>query len=306
VYLAYDADGNAVAIKEYLPSSLALRQEGELVPAIAPANLPVFRIGLKCFFEEGRALARISHPNVVSVVNFFRANETVYMVMAYESGRSLQDHILRQRDKGLNPILSEKFIRKVFNQVINGLREVHANKLLHLDLKPANIYLRVDGTPILLDFGAARQTLKTDMPKLYPMYTPGFAPPELYSKTAQLGPWSDIYSIGATMFASMAGAPPQPADLRKGGDKMEGHYEKLQGVYSNDLIKLVRWCLMVDPLERPQSLFALQKVLLAAPPNEPPKVDTFAQKVSRKLRSAWLNLKKRGKADGTTIQEHTQ
>ncbi len=306
VYLAYDADGNAVAIKEYLPSSLALRQEGELVPAIAPANLPVFRIGLKCFFEEGRALARISHPNVVSVVNFFRANETVYMVMAYESGRSLQDHILRQRDKGLNPILSEKFIRKVFNQVINGLREVHANKLLHLDLKPANIYLRVDGTPILLDFGAARQTLKTDMPKLYPMYTPGFAPPELYSKTAQLGPWSDIYSIGATMFASMVGAPPQPADLRKGGDKMEGHYEKLQGVYSNDLIKLVRWCLMVDPLERPQSLFALQKVLLAAPPIEPPKVDTFAQKVSRKLRSAWLNLKKRGKADGTTIQEHTQ
>lgn len=306
VYLAYDADGNAVAIKEYLPSSLALRQEGELVPAIAPANLPVFRIGLKCFFEEGRALARISHPNVVSVVNFFRANETVYMVMAYESGRSLQDHILRQRDKGLNPILSEKFIRKVFNQVINGLREVHANKLLHLDLKPANIYLRVDGTPILLDFGAARQTLKTDMPKLYPMYTPGFAPPELYSKTAQLGPWSDIYSIGATIFASMVGAPPQPADQRKGGDKMDGHYEKLQGMYSSDLIKLVRWCLMIDPLERPQSLFALQKVLLAAPPMEELKADNFIQKINRKLRGAWANLKKRGKSDGTTIQEHTQ
>ncbi len=306
VYLAYDAEGNAVAIKEYLPSSLALRQEGELVPAIAPANLPVFRIGLKCFFEEGRALARISHPNVVSVVNFFRANETVYMVMAYESGRSLQDHILRQRDKGLNPILSEKFIRKVFNQVINGLREVHANKLLHLDLKPANIYLRVDGTPILLDFGAARQTLKTDMPKLYPMYTPGFAPPELYSKTAQLGPWSDIYSIGATIFASMVGAPPQPADQRKSGDKMDGHYEKLQGMYSSDLIKLVRWCLMIDPLERPQSLFALQKVLLATPPPEEQKTDNLAQKMTRKLRGIWTNLKKRGKSDGTTIQEHTQ
>jgi len=92
---------------------------------------------LKCFFEEGRALARITHPNVVSVLNFFRANETVYMVMAYESGRSLQDHILRRRDKGEKPLVSERFICKMFGQVMNGLREVHANKLLHLDLKPA-------------------------------------------------------------------------------------------------------------------------------------------------------------------------
>jgi serine/threonine protein kinase len=144
VYLAYDEDGNAVAIKEYLPSSLALRQWGELAPAISPQNLPTFRIGLKCFFEEGRALARIAHPNVVSVINFFRANETVYMVMAYESGRSLQEHILRRRDKGENPLVSEKFIRKMFRHVMNGLREVHTHKLLHLDLKPANIYLRAD------------------------------------------------------------------------------------------------------------------------------------------------------------------
>src|ERR1700688_1384544 len=99
VYLAYDADGNAVAIKEYLPSALALRQPGELLPVVSKANLPVFRIGLKCFFEEGRALARISHANVVRVLNFFRANDTVYMVMAYESGHSLQEQIVRQRGK---------------------------------------------------------------------------------------------------------------------------------------------------------------------------------------------------------------
>src|SRR5580700_8571313 len=95
VYLASDEEGVPVAIKEYLPSSLVLRQVGELSPAISPENLPIYRIGLKCFFEEGRALARISHPNVVSVLNFFRANDTVYMVMAYESGCSLQEHILR-------------------------------------------------------------------------------------------------------------------------------------------------------------------------------------------------------------------
>src|SRR5450830_1328795 len=110
VYLAYDTEGNAVAIKEYLPSALALRQEGELAPSVSAANLPVFRIGLKCFFEEGRTLARIAHPNVVRVLNFFRAHDTVYMVMAYESGHSLQEHIQRQRAKGGR--LGEAFIRQ--------------------------------------------------------------------------------------------------------------------------------------------------------------------------------------------------
>lgn len=269
VYLAHDEDGNAVAIKEYLPSSLALRQPGELTPFIAPENLPVFRIGLKCFFDEGRALARISHPNVVSVVNFFRANETVYMVMAYESGRSLQEHILRRREKGEKPLVSERFIRKMFNQVMNGLREVHANKLLHLDLKPANIYLRMDGTPILLDFGASRQALREDSPKLYPMYTPGFAPPELYQKNGNLGPWTDIYSIGASMFACMVGAPPQPADQRRANDRMDGHYERLKEMYSPRLVEVIRWTLMMDPLKRPQSVFALQKAVQQSEVPEP-------------------------------------
>jgi serine/threonine protein kinase len=267
VYLAYDSDGTAVAIKEYLPSALALRQSGDLVPDISKANLPIFRIGLKCFFEEGRALARIAHTNVVRVLNFFRANETVYMVMAYESGASLQDYIQRQRAKGLR--LSEGFIRQNFIQVLHGLREVHANKLLHLDLKPANIYLRTDGTPLLLDFGAARQTFNADQPKLTPMYTPGFAPPELYSKTGSLGPWTDIYSIGASLYACMVGAPPQPADQRRDVDKMETNFAQLETHYSSELVRLVRWCLATDIMARPQSVFTLQKVLQETPPASP-------------------------------------
>ncbi len=306
VYLAYDEDGNAVAIKEYLPSSLALRQPGELVPAIAPENLPVFRIGLKCFFEEGRALARISHPNVVSVLNFFRANDTVYMVMAYESGRSLQDHILRRRDKGERPLVSERFIRKMFNQVMNGLREVHANKLLHLDLKPANIYLRMDGTPILLDFGAARQTLKTDMPKLYPMYTPGFAPPELYTKNGNLGPWTDIYSIGASMFACMVGAPPQPADQRKTNDKMEDHFRKLESTYSRELIQVIRWALRIDPLERPQSVFALQKALREPVAEKQEEETDLLEKVSAKLRNLFGGIGKGAHSDAAKLRNNTR
>lgn len=303
VYLAYDEDGNAVAIKEYLPSSLALREPGELVPIIAPENLPIFRIGLKCFFEEGRALARIAHPNVVSVLNFFRANETVYMVMAYESGRSLQEYILRRRDKGERPIVSERFIRKMFSHVMMGLREVHTNKLLHLDLKPANIYLRVDGTPILLDFGAARQTLKTDQPKLYPMYTPGFAPPELYEKSGSLGPWTDIYSIGASMFACMVGAPPQPADQRKVSDKMEGHLRKLEGIYSSELLDVIRWSLKLDSLERPQSVFALQKALREPVPEK--KGNETLQSLSRKVRGMFSRIG-RDKDAVDTIQDNTQ
>ncbi|MGV3655922.1 MAG: serine/threonine protein kinase [Noviherbaspirillum sp.] len=304
VYLAYDEDGNAVAIKEYLPSSLALRQPGELTPQIPPENLPTFRIGLKCFFEEGRALARITHPNVVSVVNFFRANETVYMVMAYESGRSLQEHILRRRDKGEKPLVSERFIRKMFNQVMNGLREVHANKLLHLDLKPANIYLRVDGTPILLDFGAARQTLKADLSQLYPMYTPGFAAPELYVKGGILGPWTDIYSIGASIFACMVGAPPQPADQRQKNDRMEGHFQKLEGVYSPELIEVVRWSLRIDPLQRPQSVFALQKALMRenVPVPEPEGLARFG----RRLRELFRGRGAPVAGNAITIQENSR
>ncbi|MFT4100220.1 MAG: serine/threonine-protein kinase [Burkholderiaceae bacterium] len=261
VYLAEDADSQRYAIKEYLPSTLVKREPGQLVPTISTENLATYRNGLKCFFEEGRALARILHPNVVRVVNFFRANETVYMVMAYEEGRSLQELILRNRNRPDRIVISERHVRAVFAQVMNGLREVHANRMLHLDLKPANIYMRLDGSPMLLDFGAARQTLTADAPKLFPMYTPGFAAPELYKKNQQLGPWTDVYSIGASMFACMMGAPPQPADQRGLSDKMPALFQQLRERYSSSLVDLLDWCLSLDPLKRPQSVFAVQKRL---------------------------------------------
>jgi serine/threonine protein kinase len=183
------------------------------------------------------------------------------MVMAYESGHSLQEVAARLVAKGSRA--GEPFIRQVFNGVCAGLRDVHANKLLHLDLKPANIYLRTDGSPMLLDFGAARQTIHTDAPTLAPMYTPGFAAPELYAKGSALGPWTDIYSIGAAMFACMAGAPPQPADQRRAADTVGEQIAKLEGTYTPGLVAMVKACLALDPLARPQSVFAVQKVLQA-------------------------------------------
>ena len=257
VYLAYDEYGSPVAIKEYLPAGLSLRGQGQILPTITPEHVNLFRYGMKCFFEEGRALARISHPNVVRVINFFRANETVYMVMQYERGRTLQEHIVQRKGE-----IKENFIRHVFVQLMNGLREVHTNKLLHFDLKPANIYIRNDGIPVLLDFGAARQTLITDAPKLNPMYTPGFAAPEQYKNRETLGPWTDIYSIGASMFACLSGMAPQAADQRLEKDRMQAVAKTFKGKYSKDLLEIIDWCLEMDYLKRPQSVFSLQKAIV--------------------------------------------
>src|SRR5437870_8385848 len=257
VYLAHDEKDTPVVIKEYLPSTLALRSEPGAPPKIAPADLARFRYGMKCFFEEGRALARLQHPNVVRVVNFFRANDTVYLVMRYERGRSLDSHIRARRG-----LPDEVWLRSTFAQLLNGLREVHSNKLLHLDIKPANVYLRDDDSPILIDFGAARQTPSAEGVKLPPTYTPGFAAPEQYARRAELGPWTDIYSVGATVYSCLAGAAPQPAHLRLEKDELAPARRAWAEQYSAVLLDIVDWCLRLDHLERPQSVFALQKALL--------------------------------------------
>lgn len=263
VYLAHDEHGTPVAIKEYLPNSLALRQEGSIVAAVSPENLTTFRYGMKCFFEEGRALAKISHPNVVRVLNFFRANDTVYMVMQYERGKTLQEHIQANKSN-----VKEGFIRRVFAELMNGLREVHTHKILHLDIKPSNIYIRLDGSPVLIDFGAARQTLTGDKSKLSPMYTPGFAAPEQYKNRDRLGPWTDIYSVGASLFACLAGFAPQAADVRLQEDKLASAKKLWAGKYSDELLDIIDWCLKLDYMERPQSVFALQKALLSSLPEK--------------------------------------
>jgi hypothetical protein len=257
VYLAHDEKDKPVAIKEYLPSTLALRVNGAAQPQVAAADLAMFRTGMKCFFEEARAIARLEHPNIVRVRDIFRANETVYLVMRYERGRTLADHI-----RSMRGALEELWVRNTFAQLLDGLREVHTHKLLHLDIKPANVYLRNDGTPLLIDFGAARQVLSAEGMNLPPTYTPGFAPPEMHLKRDLLGPWSDIYSVGATMYACFAGAAPQPANARLDEDRWVPASKAFAGKYAPELLETVDWCLRLGHLQRPQSVLALQKVLL--------------------------------------------
>ena len=261
VYLALDPDGQQVAIKEYLPSSLATRAPGALMPQVQPEKLSLYRLGLKSFFEEGRSLAQISHPSVVSVLNFFRENETVYMVMNYLEGAALQDFIVTARELKQPKVFRESTIRSLFDEILRGLRIVHQHKMLHLDIKPANIFITDDNKSVLIDFGAAREVLSKEGNFIRPMYTPGFAAPEMYRRDSSMGPWTDIYAVGACMYACMQGYPPNEAPQRQEKDRIAIAMARQRGVYSDNLIEVVEWCMALDALSRPQSVFALQKEL---------------------------------------------
>lgn len=261
VYLALDTSGQQVAIKEYLPSSLATRGIGELAPQVPPEKLSLYRLGLKSFFEEGRSLAQISHASVVSVLNFFRENETVYMVMNYLEGATLQDFIVTGRDLKKQKVFRESTIHSLFDEILRGLRIVHQHKMLHLDIKPANIFVTDDDRAVMIDFGAAREVLSKEGNFIRPMYTPGFAAPEMYRRDSSMGPWTDIYAIGACIYACMHGYPPNDAPQRIEKDRLGLSLSRLRGIYSDNLIEVVEWCMSLDPLSRPQSVFALQKEL---------------------------------------------
>lgn len=262
VYHAVDQSGNQVAIKEYLPASLSGRLEGEKSPRILPDKTKLYRLGLKSFFEEGRTLAQISHPSVVSVLNFFMENDTVYMVMNYLEGLNLQDFIVTAKKmRKKTGVLSEPSIISLFDEILHGLRVVHQHKMLHLDIKPANIFITDTDKAVLIDFGAAREVIADEEKFTRPMYTPGFAAPEMYRRDGNLGPWTDLYAIGACIFSCVLGIPPDEATKRAEKDRIPLMLTKLKGVYSDHLLELINWAMLLDPLSRPQSVFNFQREL---------------------------------------------
>ena len=248
VYSATNLSSNElVVIKEYLPGTQAHRLEDARVEPLSQETTGAYHMGIRRFFEEARALSKIRHPNIVRITDIFRANNTVYIVMHHEAGRDLRWYIKRKSGK-----LSEKFIRTVFPQLLLGLRELHVHKLLHLDIKPANIFLRPGGNPLLLDFGASRRSISGPKPRGPSTLTLGFAPIEQH-RGGHLGPWTDLYGLGASMWACISGRPPPPSIERIVKDTHKSATRTYGRRYSKQLLEAIDWCLQLDQLDRPQS-----------------------------------------------------
>lgn len=218
-YLAWDIHlQQRVAIKEYLPRALASRVPGAPDIAVAgDAQQAEFARGLEHFLHEARVIARLDHPNVVRVRNFFRAHGTAYLVMDYYEGISLGDYLADLPEGRVEPAVAVRLL----GPVLLGLQFVHERGVLHRDIKPHNIYLAKGGRAILLDFGSARAVREPQAgaaPAV--VLSEGYAPLEQYQRDAEQGAWTDVYGVAATLYRLVVGAAPPAALDRVGQDPL--------------------------------------------------------------------------------------
>ncbi len=201
--------GVTVAVKEYLPNDIAVRS-GDAVAPKSAADREGYQWGLSRFLDEARTLARFEHRNVVRVRDYFEANGTAYIVMDYEDGEPL-DRVLERKGT-----LTEAQIKRVLLPIVAGLRQVHAAGFLHRDVKPANIFIRrSDESPVLLDFGSARQALSSRSRSVTAIASAGYSPPEQYESDGEQGPWTDIYALSALCYRAVTGIAPVEATRRQ-------------------------------------------------------------------------------------------
>ncbi|MDH3287910.1 MAG: serine/threonine protein kinase [Betaproteobacteria bacterium] len=248
-YLARDTHlEKDVAIKEYLPVDLALRA---LDRSVVPVNTDTafnYKSGLDLFLAEARTLARFTHPNIVRVSRYFEANGTAYMVMSYEEGTSL-NRFLR---KAAQP--DEAYLKAMVEPLLEGLQEVHAAGFLHRDIKPSNIFLRADGTPVLLDFGTARLAIRDSVHDAIAILTPGYAPVELYVRTGRQGPWTDVYSLAAVLYRAVVGENPPDALTRLKVDGVGKRLQRGRDRFSAKFLAAIQWGLALEEKRRPQNV----------------------------------------------------
>ena len=255
-YLAHDTNlDRRVAIKEYLPTTIAARDADDSVRPLSEGKRDDFTWGLDNFLAEARTLARFSHENIVGVHSVFEENSTAYMVMAYEEGDSLSSLYRRGEYR------DQAALERVFFPIFEGLREIHRLGFVHRDIKPANIYIRENGTAVLLDFGAARLMVQQQTGEMTSLVSQGYTPLEQYSVSyGEQGPWTDIYALAATMYEGVAGVRPEEALsrsaclLRRRPDPVVALSDRVHPGFDERFLDAVTAGLALQPEERPADL----------------------------------------------------
>lgn len=257
-YLAKDKNLNRnVAIKEYLPTSFAYRHQDFSVKPITSDHGDNFAWGLDSFLKEAQTLARFSHKNIVRVQSVFEHNSTAYMVMDYEEGKNLSS-IYKGSEQ-----LDQAFFEDVFFPIFDGLQEIHELGFIHRDIKPANIYIRENNTPVLIDFGSARQTSQQQTGEMTSLVSQGYTPLEQYSSNyGEQGPWTDIYALAATLYQGVSGSKPAESLsrsaclLRAKPDVVLPLNTNEYPGYSQVFLDAIYTGLAIQPEERPADLYA--------------------------------------------------
>ncbi len=256
-YLARDTHlEKDVAIKEYFPAADVARTDGATVTLTNTQRTDEFQAGLDRFLKEARTLAGFSHPNIVRVNRYFKAHGTGYMVMDYEEGQSLKEWL------NVHPFPAEEVIKGFLAPLLDGIAKVHATGFLHRDIKPDNIYVRADGTPVLLDFGSARHAIGGTERTLTTLVTPGYAPFEQYTSKAEQGPWSDIYALGGVLFFAVTGENPPDALSRMKSDTVSDVLARAHGRYGDAFLDAIAWALATDEKNRPQTVAEWRRRIL--------------------------------------------
>jgi hypothetical protein len=249
-YLAWDTNlEKDVAIKEYLPVEFAVRQGETSVRPRSKGDEDDYYWGLERFLKEAQTLAVFRHPSIVPVFRFFEAHGTAYMVMEYEKGDSFASVMGEKRGK-----FTEDELRALLLPLFDGLAEVHGAGYLHRDIKPGNIFIRRNGTPVLLDFGAARHAVGRKSQNLTSIVTPGYAPLEQYFADGNQGPWTDIYALASILYQAVTGVLPPEAPARVRNDPLTPAAQAVKRGFSKQFLQAIDAGLAVAEEDRPQSI----------------------------------------------------
>ena len=259
VYLAFDhALEREVAVKEYMPATLAGRTETMQVSLRSTSDAESFALGLRSFVNEAKLLARFDHPSLLKVHRFWEANGTAYMAMPVLRGRTLKDIRLEMAGPP-----DEDWVRRILMPLLGAIEKLHSEGVYHRDIAPDNIQIEPDGRPVLMDFGAARRVLSDKSQALTAILKPAYAPIEQYGEAGAVrqGPWTDLYSLGATLHHMLLGRPPAPATARTVHDEVSALTTAQLPGCSETFLQTVDWMLCPRPTDRPQSVAELRDVL---------------------------------------------